>query len=51
MVLEQQDEAQIAEFFRFGCIRGGPGHVAATRSTPEETYGYWLSDVSTDGNF
>ena len=50
MVLEQQDEAQIAEFFWFGRVRGGPGHAAATRTTPEEAYGYWLSGVSTYGN-
>jgi len=31
MVLAQQGEAQIAEFLRFGCVRGSPGHSAATR--------------------
>lgn len=51
MVLEQQDEAQTAEFFRFGCIRGDPGHAAATRTMPEEAYGYWLSGVSTYETF
>ena len=40
MVPAQQDEAQIAEFFRFGCVRGAPGHAAATRITPEEAHEY-----------
>lgn len=51
MSLVQQDEAQIAELFRFGCIREDPGHAAATRTTPEEAYEYWLSGVFVYGNF
>ena len=45
MVLAQQDEAQTPEFFRFGFIRGGPGHAAAPRLTPEEAHEYWPSGI------
>ncbi len=46
MLLEQRDEAQIAESFRFGCVRGSPSHTAVTRTTPEEAHEHLLSDVS-----
>ena len=39
MVLAQQNEAQITEFFRFGCVRGGPGHAAAIRRWFERANG------------
>jgi len=54
MVLPQRDEAQIAEFFRFGCVRGDPGRAAAIRTTPEEAHGYWPSggfSTGTSKNF
>lgn len=31
MLLAQQNKAHIAEFFRLGCARRGPSHVAAIR--------------------
>jgi hypothetical protein len=51
MVLGQRDEAQIAEFFRLVCARGGLGHAAATHTTPEEAHEYWPSGVFVYGNF
>lgn len=43
MVLAQQNEAQIAEFFRLDCVRRGLGHATATQVVRA---GKWVKGVA-----